>query len=473
MLATILVFSWLSRAWRLQIPKGYYFDEVYHAFTALYYAVNDPKGYEWWHTSPEPGTAFEWLHPPIAKLLMGFSIFMFGDNSYAWRLPGAIFGVLTIAAVYVLAETLFKDKKVALLAAFLASLDGLLLTMSRIAMNDIYVTFFMLMTLVFYWKFYAANSKKKKAIELKYLAASGLMAGLAVATKWSGVFVIGIIGLWEVGSRLSGLNRKQLVKELLMIGTMAGSGLIGWPVFRRLTEIRGVMKEVVVVWWGGLVAGLGYRAGKLIGIRRLVWLFLMMMVIPAVVYVGSFGQFWLQGHSVDQFRELHNQIWWYQTHLEATHPYQSKPWQWVLNLKPVWFYVNYGEGARGNTYALANPMIAWGGLVAMVAVVLKGAVKKRKEWLFLGLSYLVVWAPWSVSPRIMFYYHYTPAIPFLAIAVALVLAKLAERKGYYKWLAGGVVAVTALLFVYFYPHWTGIILPDKWVDQYFWFESWR
>ena len=76
-LSAILLFSFITRIYHVNIPDKYYFDEVYHAVTAKLYARNDPSGYEWWHQPPEPNTAIEWLHPPLAKLTQAFGILIF------------------------------------------------------------------------------------------------------------------------------------------------------------------------------------------------------------------------------------------------------------------------------------------------------------------------------------------------------------------------------------------------------------
>jgi len=445
-LALILCFAWVTRVYRLEVPKTYYFDEVYHAFTAEAYSRNDPAGYEWWHTSPIQGTAYEWLHPPISKLLMGLSIHTFGNISYAWRLPSAIFGILVIAAIYWLTVSLTQKREIGLLAAFLGSLDGLLLTQSRIAMNDIFVTFFVLMALAYYWKWWlqsipgsAAGATRSWDLSLWL---SGVFTGLAVSTKWSGVFVVGIVGLWEI--MMAGFGIGKLISDRKLI--------------TKPQKIIESLKQTL------------FR-----GVMRVVKLLLVFGVLPVVIYVASYGQWWLQGHTWKQFGELHNQIWWYETNLKATHPYQSKPWQWVLDLKPVWFWVDYTQtGDIGNIYALANPAIAWLGLGAMAWLLIYGVMKKKPELVFVLLSYLAVWGPWTLSPRIMFFYHYTPAIPFLVIALAYLVWWLWQTKR--RWarvVATALIAIPVILFIYFFPHWTGIIVPVEWADQYYWFKSWK
>lgn len=467
-LGLILVFAFGVRMWRLSIPQEYYFDEVYHAFTAEAYARDDPRGYEWWHQAPE-GVAYEWLHPPFSKLLMGMSIFWLGDNSFAWRLPSAVFGVMVIAAVYWFSKVVSGDRRVGTLAAVMASLDGLLLTQSRIAMNDIFVTFFVVVALGFYWRFGQLN-KKDRSQGWGYLVAAGFMAGLAMASKWSGVYVLLPVAIWEFGlSKSSGLSWKNWAARWLGSGLLviaAGLLVAGlWP----MSKVASVGVGVVVT---GLVVGL---VGSMVGYRRLVWMVSVFGLVPIIVYLWSFGQFWLQERpdNWDTFVNLHKQIWWYQTNLDATHPYQSKPWQWITNLKPVWFYVNWQEKTTANIYALANPAIAWLGLLAMGVNLVWKRWQKQMGVVFVVICYLSVWVPWVASPRIMFFYHYAPAIPFLATALGWVVVRIWDKGGWSRVVARIIVATVVANFVYFYPHWTGLPIPKEWVEQYYWFESWR
>ena len=72
------------------------------------------------------------------------SILFFGDNSFAWRAASALFGSLLLILIYVLTRIICPEYHwAALLATGLAAIDGLSIAQSRIAMNDIFVTFFM------------------------------------------------------------------------------------------------------------------------------------------------------------------------------------------------------------------------------------------------------------------------------------------------------------------------------------------
>lgn len=181
LLIFLLLFSFLVRFWGLNYPTRFHFDEVYHAFTAIEMAKGNVKAWEWWNVPPE-GVAYEWTHPPLAKLFMTGGILIFGETAFGWRFFGALLGVGCVLLVYLLGRKLF-DEKIAFLAAFLFAFDGLPLVMSRIGMNDIYFLFFALLTL---WLFLGEE----------YLFA-GLTFGLSVSSKWTAIYLLPILLFWR------------------------------------------------------------------------------------------------------------------------------------------------------------------------------------------------------------------------------------------------------------------------------------
>jgi dolichyl-phosphate-mannose-protein mannosyltransferase len=77
-------------------------------------------------------------------MILGMTIF--GQNSFGWRIPGALLGVGSVLLVYLLGREIFDDEAIGLLSAGVFSLDGLALVMSRIGMNDSYILFFTLLS---------------------------------------------------------------------------------------------------------------------------------------------------------------------------------------------------------------------------------------------------------------------------------------------------------------------------------------
>ena len=175
----ILVFAFIARVFNLGSPSAMYFDEVYHAFTAkVMMGADAAKAWEWWNTPPE-GFAYEWTHPPLSKLGMVLGMTIFGQNSFGWRIPGALLGVGAVFLVYLLAKEIFKDEAVGLISAAAFSLDGLPLVLGRMGMNDGYVLFFTLLSIYLFLK------------QKDFLSAASY--GLALSSKWSALWVAPII----------------------------------------------------------------------------------------------------------------------------------------------------------------------------------------------------------------------------------------------------------------------------------------
>lgn len=178
-LSIILVFAFATRIFNLGSPSNMYFDEVYHAFTAQTMLGSDAaKAWEWWNTPPE-GFAYEWTHPPLAKLGMALGMLVFGQNSFGWRVPGALLGTCAVFLVYLIAKKIFNDEAIGLLSAGIFSLEGLPLVMSRIGMNDSYILFFSLLSIYLFFK-------QKDMF-------SAISFGLALASKWSALWVAPIL----------------------------------------------------------------------------------------------------------------------------------------------------------------------------------------------------------------------------------------------------------------------------------------
>lgn len=174
-LIAIIVLTGFLRLYRLDYPPKYMFDEVYHAFTAKEYLKGSHTAWEWWSVPPS-GVAYEWTHPPLAKEIMTASMYILhSTDSWTWRLPGALLGILSVYLVYLLATHLF-NKQVGVISAFIFSFDGLNFVQSRIGMNDIYFVTFMLMSLCFFLN--------------KKFFLSALFVSLSISSKWSGIYIL-------------------------------------------------------------------------------------------------------------------------------------------------------------------------------------------------------------------------------------------------------------------------------------------
>ncbi len=399
LLSLILLFSLISRTYSLGTIKEMYFDEIYHSFTAKLVLHNDPKAWEFWNPNPE-GFAYEWTHPPISKLGMVVGMKIFGENSFGWRIPQAVLGTISVYLIYLLALVIFKDRLIGLLSATVFSLDGLPLVLSRMGMNDSYVLVFSLLSVYLFIKDEQDSPSKGKVFW------SAFAFGLAIASKWSGVYTFPII-------------------------------VISHFVFQKKIKLS----------------------------------YLSFLVVPIAVYILSYSFMFSSGHTWLNFIDTQKQMWWYHTGLVATHPYTSPAWSWPLLLRPIYLYdgpqeLIGGENTVARIYAFGNPIVFWFGLFSIVISFFIAYRQRNKRLGFVLFSYLIFFLPWIASPRIMFLYHYLPSIPFLAIATGFVLRTFRKSIFYF-------VIIGILFFLYFYPHWAGIRIPE-WLDtSYYWFDTWR
>ncbi|MFH2118691.1 MAG: phospholipid carrier-dependent glycosyltransferase [Candidatus Paceibacterota bacterium] len=258
----------------------------------------------------------------------------------------------------------------------------------------------------------------KQRRQLKLLLLVGFLGGLGLATKWSA-------GLW----------------------------LIGLLIWESIEQIRA-------------------KDGRL-----LPWVFFCLIVLPLSLYVVSFLPMFLQNKDINYFISLHIQIWRYQILGAGTHPYQSGPVSWLLNWRPVWYWSN---GTDRQIYALNNPLLVWFELGALI-LLFAGLLKKAKQQVRYSLDLLlmlmgVLLIPWLFSPRIAFYYHYTPVAPIMAILLAYTLDAiyLGRSTRYAKLIFLLLISSLIWTFWLYYPNWVGLPVTEEFRQTVYWLlPSWR
>ncbi len=352
LLTAILTFSLLTRIGWLGSPKNEYFDEVYHAFTARLILHGDTRAWEWWNPNPE-GFAYEWTHPPLAKLGMVLGMKVFGENSFGWRIPGALLGVGSVLLVFLLATEIFKDKLVGVLSSAIFALDGLPLVMSRIGMNDSYLLFFSLLSIYLFMK-------EKNLF-------SAVFFGLALASKWSALWAIPILGLLN-------LQRKNKFEK----------GLLWFVVL-----VPAVYLAIYIPFFLS-----GHNFNLFIELQKQMWWY----------------------HTGLKATHPYTSSWW--------------SWPLLLRPIYLYTSNEIG-GLVSRIYVMGNPVVFWFGLASVIASFVYAFIGRNKKLAFVVFSYLIFFVPWAASPRIMFLYHYLPSLPFLAIASGYILRRFPKIVPYF------------------------------------------
>ena len=189
-LGLILLLTALIRFWNLGTPDKLVFDEVYYVDGAKDYLTNGVE--------TTKGAAEFVVHPPVGKWLIALGIQILGDSPAGWRLSAAIFGTFSILLIYLVALRLFSSQFLALVSAGLMSIDGLHLVMSRTALLDIFLMFFLLAAFL-------------ALLHERHIVAA-LLLGLALGTKWSAIYFIAAILIY-----LLVINRRRALLYLPII----------------------------------------------------------------------------------------------------------------------------------------------------------------------------------------------------------------------------------------------------------------
>src|SRR5690349_2480417 len=83
------------------------------------------------------GTAYTNIeHPLLGKWLIGLSMALFGDTPWGWRVLSTIAGAATVTAIFLIAQSLFRDTRLSLAAGLLTLLNQFVFIHARIAMLD-------------------------------------------------------------------------------------------------------------------------------------------------------------------------------------------------------------------------------------------------------------------------------------------------------------------------------------------------
>jgi dolichyl-phosphate-mannose--protein O-mannosyl transferase len=155
--------------------------------------------------------------------------------------------------------------------------------------------------------------------------------------------------------------------------------------------------------------------------------------------------------------------------------------------RPVYLYAGLGNA---RIYSLGNPVIFWGGLVALGfalwqalafvkarigstgVLAISGRLPTRQAaLLFVVLGYLAFWLPMAPTSRVLFIYHYLPALSFVILALAYSIDWLWHRpEEWGRYSAITFLAVVALMFAFLYPHLAAVDVPTWLHEMYYPFD---
>lgn len=391
-----------------------YFDEIYHARTA----------YEYIHKLP----VYEWTHPPLGKIFIASGIKFFGMTPFGWRFAGTLFGIFMLPAIYIFIKKVFGKTALSLCGTILLASDFMHFAQSRIATIDVYVTFFIMLMFLFMFKYYNDGLFNKNRAKGHFiLALCGLSFGLAVASKWTGLY--------------------------------AGAG-------------------IALVFTLAIIDS--YKKDKYCFLRKLITTgclcVVFFIIIPVIIYAISYIPYLIaNGEGLSGIIENQVAIFTYhgKTVVDSTHPFSSKWYEWIFNLRPIWYYSDKDFCCASSISSFGNPILWWSGIVAFVFCMHKAIHDGDKKAITLTIAYLSGIIPWTFVERTTFIYHYFPCVPFLAIMVCYVVDYLSRQNKKAVYYFSVFTALSVILFAMFYPAISGFWVSEGYLEFLKWLPRWQ
>lgn len=499
--AVLTLAAALLRFWNLAHPQELIFDETYYvkdAYSLWHFGYerswSDDADEAFAAGQAQPGEEASYVvHPPAGKWLIAAGMALFGfDNAFGWRFTAALAGTLMVLLTFLLAAKLFRSLFLASLVGLLLAIEGHHIVMSRVGLLDIFLALFVLAA---FCALIADRTwgRRRLASELasRYQRAVGPGATTADRDDWKRTLTYGPwLGLrpWRIAA---GVLLGVAVSVKL-------SGLAFMAVFGLLT-----------VWWDA-------NARKTAGIRRWLpgatvldglWAFVSIVGVGAITYVGTWAG-WLATSSgyyrnwgaehpsvlpewLTSLVHYHVQSTTFHTDLDSTHNYASAAWIWPFAGRPVSFYYRTeedgiscaAEQCSAAILDLPNPLIWWTGLIAIVVIFIRWLLVR--DWragaiLAVYVAGQLVWVLWP--ERTMFFFYTVAYTPFLILAIGYIAGLWLARATSSGWqlrsrnvaLIGiGLFVLAALaLTAYFLPIWIGEPLSHEQWQHRMWFQSW-
>jgi dolichyl-phosphate-mannose--protein O-mannosyl transferase len=403
--------------WGVTIPSKIVFDEIHYVPAArALLSLSGPVNTE---------------HPLLAKEFIAAGIALFGDNSFGWRFFSTVAGAATVVGVFAILWLLYRRIRPAVMGAIFALLNFTIYVEARIAMIDPFLAAFTVWGIAaMLWAMRAPPGKAWP----RWIA-SAILFGLAVAAKWAAIPYVAWVGIgflivrWRDAARM----KRPLSTAL------SGKDQPHWPGLPAIPAL--------------LVFGL----------------------VSIAVYFATFAPAFFyhdQPLTLANLLAFQDTMYREQTQILPHHTYQSAWWSWPLMIRPIWYFYEPSDGAMRGILMIGNPVILWGGLVAVLACLWGWLRARDPKLLFAAGLWMASYLIWAIIPKSLgfFYYYYLPSI-FLCIALAAAFDHFGKGK-LEHWDEGFAVLAFGIA-VYFLPIISGAALSGEQAFMHWmWFSSW-
>lgn len=369
------------------------------------------------------------VHPPLGKHLIALSEAVFGYNPWGWRVSSAIAGTICVILIVRIGRRLAGSTYAGALAGILLICDGMFTVVSRTGLLDIFLIEFVLAALL--CLLHDRDQVEDRMVTTLQAGttftsefgprwgfrwwrfSAGVFLGLATAVKWSGLYFIVVFGLlsvmWDVA-----LRRRYHVSRP-WVGTLRRDT---FPAIASLAIMP--IGIYIASWWSWLRAeNAVYRH---VGVSHAWWSTFIPRNLQSLWY-------------------YHQQMFTFHANLTNSqgyhHPWESKPWQWIANIRPLLYYYDTGvepasrphscgpDGCVQAVLLLGTSVIWWTGLIMLVWAIHQVIIKHDPRYTIILCGYAAAWLPWLLNwDRQMYFFYASALVPFICLGLALMLAQI-------------------------------------------------
>jgi len=460
----VLVIAGVLRIYDLAYPNTLVFDETYYVKDA-YSLLHNGHESTWGNgadasfSSGNPKVLTNdpsfVVHPPLGKWIIAIGMLVFGGgNPFGWRIMVAIAGVGAVWLTMACAKLIFRSTIWAVLAGLLLSVDGVGIVLSRTALLDQILGFFVILGYYFFLK-------DRQAVQLgswrrPRLLAMAVALGLATAVKWSGLYFVVVLLAYIIISEAS-LN----YRTHRSIEKRTGISLTPkfWILPATGNAIRVIVQVLVPALSAYIISWSGWFLTKGGWDRN--WAYQSQNALTG----------WLSWvpKSLQSLWHYHLEMYSFHVNLHASHPYASNPFTWLFMLRPTSFFWDDRAGGKvvSAITAVGNPIIWWAAVLALGVLVSSWFRTRDKTTTIISMGLIAGYIPWlMLTNRTVFEFYVVAFEPWLILLlVAGVRTWFRNTESRYR--TANFIAVFALIALiasaFFYPIWTG-----EWISYDFW-----
>ena len=475
-------------------PKVFSFDETYYAKDAwsllrYHYEQLSVEGADakilGGNFDVFTGHAANVVHPPVGKWIIGIGEQIFGFTPFGWRFMPALLGTLAVLMFARIVRRITRSNLLGCIAGLLLTLDGLAIVLSRTALLDGILMFFVLGAFgalvidrdrsrarLADW---AESRDGDSAPDARpspgprlglrpWRLTAGLLLGLACSTKWSGIYFLATFAvmtvLWDAGARKTAGVRRPYTSMLRRDSV---------PAFLSLVPVTFAVYALSWVPW-------------LLSYNR-------QQRFSDAWTLEPWGPSFL-GTPIRALLNYHAQMWHFHNNLTSGHSYQGRPAGWLLQVRPTAFWsTTLTQGQDGCVYngctrevtSIGTPIIWWAATAALVWLIWRWAAGRdwRAGAALAGVA--AGWLPWLLlyNQRTIFTFYEIVFAPFMFLGLTLALGAIigpatasATRRTWGTAAVGGYLLLAVANTAWLWPILVGDLMSSAdWLRR-MWFKGW-